>query len=436
MHQFLTQLDDAWKTGYEFVKGSPVVLKRSDINSVMSNSGTIMNDRRIREALATTVELRQTGAAAIADAAHQSRKGMADFYPTLQHSQVMNQILKEEYPDNYDEWEYIFSETCWGLTQFGYLSSGRNVLSNNIRFAPWELRVPPHLYDSPPARLVEKLRDAGHRVCYVQDASPSAHRGGQNKDTSLYALPLFFKQRGIPVFPSRHFAEEMMLYAKLNEMIHQSKKVIVALFGGKVTDYLDVIALYQRRDNIEFLAGSLLSMVLMKSKHPEMNYGVNEDRFFKDIGAPELAKFEKLYDADRMHIAHDLIITTPDEIVTRELTPETKIRYEVQGIGPQTVKLYADIVKGAQLLMVNGCPFNIRRFETFGGTFQDFMTQVRKQNGSLKIYDCGGDAITAIEFTGVKTDISSTAGKLGLLAPMIENMDDLQKNAPAVVPLL
>ena len=64
------------------------------------------------------------------------------------------------------------------------------------------------------------------------------------------------------------------------------------------------------------------------------------------------------------------------------------------------------------------------------------MTRVRKQNGNLQIYECGGDAITAIKFAGVKTDISSTAGKLGLLAPMIENMNDLQKYAPAVVPLL
>ena len=362
MHQFLTQLDEAWKTGYEFVKGSPVVLKRSDINSVMSNAGTIMNDRRIREALATTIELRQTGAAAIADAAHQSRKGMADFYPTLQHCQVMNKILKEEYPDEYEEWEYIFSETCWGLTQFGYLTSGRNVLSNNIRFAPWELKVPDHMYDSPPARLVEKLRDAGHRVCFVQDASPSAHRGGHNKDSSLYALPNFFKKRGIPVFPSRHFAEEMMLYARLNEMIHKSKKVVVALFGGKVPDYLDVISLYQRHDNIEFIAGSLLSMVLMKSQHPKITYGVNDQRFFSDIGKTELKHFADLYDTDRMHIARDVTITTPDEIVTKELTPSTKIQYEVQGIGPQTVDYYADIVKGAHLLMINGCPFNIRRF--------------------------------------------------------------------------
>jgi 3-phosphoglycerate kinase len=219
-------------------------------------------------------------------------------------------------------------------------------------------------------------------------------------------------------------------------MIHRSKKVVVALFGGKVTDYLDVISLYSRHDNVEFLAGSLLSMVLLKSQHKQLNYGVNEERFFKDIRKPQLEKFAKLYDKERMHIARDLTITTPDEIVTTELTSSAKIKYEVQGIGPQTVDLYSDVVKGAQLLLVNGCPFNIRRFETFGGTFKDFMTRVRKQNGSLQIYECGGDAITAINFAGVKTDISSTAGKLGLLAPMVEDMNDLQKYAPAVVPLL
>jgi|GEM_PF-6466416 len=436
MHRFLAQLNEAWKAGYELVKKSPVILKRTDINSVMSHSGKIMNERRIREALETTIELRETGAAAISDASHQSRKGRTDFYPTLEHAHTINRILEIEYPDHYDEWEYIFNETSWGLPQFGYLIKGRNVLSNNIRFAPWELKVPEDLNDTPPVQLVEKLRDAGHQVCYIQDAFPSAHRGGNKKDTSMYELPAFLKQRGIPVFPSRHFAKEMEKFAKINELINHSKKVVVALFGGKVTDYLEIIALYQRHDNVEFLAGSLLSLVYLKTQYPSLTFGVNDERFFQDIGKKELAQFNRLYDPDRVHLAKDIIITTPDEILTKTLGPKMKLRYEVQGIGPKTVDYYTEVVKGAQLLMVNGCPFNIRRFETFGGYFKDFMTRVRKRNGGLKIYECGGDAITAIKFAEVKTDISSTAGKLGLLAPMIETLDDLKQHAPAVVPLI
>jgi 3-phosphoglycerate kinase len=436
MHQFLDQLEQAWKTGYEFIKGSPVILKRTDINSVMSHSGKILNERRIREALATTIELREWGAAAISDASHQSRPGRADFYPTLEHTRILNAIIEIEYPDKYDEWEYAFNDSAWGFAQLEYLTSGKNVMSNNIRFAPWELNVPTQLYDIPPVRLVEKLRDAGHRVCYVQDAFPSAHRGGNKKDTSMYELPSFFNRRGIPVFPSRHFAEEMIKFAELNEIIHKSKKVVVALFGGKVTDYLDILSLYERHKHVEVLAGSLLSMVFLKSEHPDLSFGVNDERFFQDIGPEELKQFKQHYDKDRVHLAKDLVITTPDEIETKKLNAKMKIRYEVQGIGPETVQSYSEAVKGAQLLIVNGCPFNIRRFETFGGYFKEFMTLVRKQNGNLKLYECGGDAITAIKYSGIKTDISSTAGKLGLLAPMVENFSDLEKYAPAVVPLL
>jgi len=436
MQQFLSLLDEAWKEGYEYVSGSPIVLKRTDINSVMSNSGTILNNRRIREALQTTVELRRAGAAAVAAASHQSRVGRADFYPLLEHCRVMNRILMEEHPDEFLEWEFVFSETCWGLTQFGDLTHGRNVLSNNLRFAPWELRVPPNLFDTPPVRLVEKLRDAGHRVCYIQDAFPTAHRGNNQKDTSMKALPSFLKRRGIPVFPSRAFAEEMHKYAYLNKLIKSSKKVIVALFGGKVSDYLDVIQLYLRRDNVEFISGSILTLALLKSRHPTLTFGVTEERFLKDIGLEELKRFKKLYDSNRIHLARDVIEQTPNELKPRPVSPRLKLRYEVQGIGPATVEYYADLVRSAQLLIVNGCPFNIRRFETFGGYFKEFMTLARKHNSSLKIYECGGDAITAIQYSGVKTDISSTAGKLGLLAPMIETIEDLRRYAPAVIPLI
>ncbi|MFW9831755.1 MAG: phosphoglycerate kinase, partial [Candidatus Thorarchaeota archaeon] len=300
MHRFLSLLDEAWKAGYEFVKQNPILLKRIDINSVMPTSGEIMNDRRIREALATTIELRNAGAYAITDGAHQSRKGESDFYPTLEHSRLMNQILKDEFPNNFSAWEYTFNETCWGPAQAEYLVKGKNVLGNNIRFAPWELKTPSQLENLPPVLLVNKLQAKGHLVGYVQDAFASAHRGGNDKDTSMFALPNFFKQIGIPVFPSRSFVDEMRKFAEVNERINKSQKVVVALFGGKVKDYLDVLSVYSRYDHIEFLAGSILSMVFQKSKNSSISFGINEERFFKGIGQNELDKFAKHFDPNRV----------------------------------------------------------------------------------------------------------------------------------------
>ena len=436
MDPFLTQLDEAWKTGYDFVRTGPVLLKRTDINSVMPSSGVILNERRIREALATSIELRKAGATAITDGAHQSRKGKSDFYPTLTHATVMNRLLKEEHPDSFDEWKFIFHETCWGEDQFDDLTQGKNVLSNNIRFAPWELRVPEDLEALPPLRLIEKLQKTGHTIGYVQDAFASAHRGGMGKDTSMFALPTFLKDRGIPVFPSKHFVDEMRKYAQIHELISKSKRVVVALFGGKIKDYLDVLSLYKRRDNTEFLAGSLLSLIFLKSQNPNLSFGINDERFFKDIGTKELDQFNKHFDPHRIHLAQDLILSRPEEILTETLGPGSKIRHDVQGIGCATANTFADVVKGAQLLIVNGCPCNINRFDEFGDPFREFMQQVQKQNGSLTIYECGGDAITAVKFTEVTTDVSSTAGKLGLLAPMIETKKDLERFAPSVIPLL
>jgi 3-phosphoglycerate kinase len=252
----------------------------------------------------------------------------------------------------------------------------------------------------------------------------------------MQALPAFLKRRGVPVFPSHAFAEEMRKYAEINEQIARSKKVVVALFGGKVTDYIDVLSLYMRRDNITFIAGSILSLALLKSQNPNLSFGLTEERFFKDITKDQLKKFKKLFDPDRIHLARDVIEQTPEELRTHPLTPKLSLQYEVQSIGPKTVEYFAGLLSDAQLLIVNGCPFNIRRFETFGGYFKDFMALARKHNSGLKIYECGGDAITAIQKSGIKTDISTTAGKLGLLAPMIETVEDLGRYAPAVIPLI
>ena len=436
MDPFLSQLDEAWKTGYEFVKTGPVLLKRTDINSVMPSSGVIMNNRRIREALATSIELRKAGASAITDGAHQSRKGKSDFYPTLTHAEVMNQLLKEEHPASYEAWEFVFHESCWGEDQFDDLIQGKNVLSNNSRFAPWELRVPAHLELLPPLRLIGKLQKAGHKVGYVQDAFASAHRGGKGKDTSMFALPAFLKDRGIPVFPSKQFVDEMRKYAKIHELISKSKRVVVALFGGKIKDYLDVLSLYKRRDNTEFLAGSLLSLIFLKSQNPDLSFGINDERFFKDIGPEELDQFGKHFDPARVHLAQDLLLSSPEETITQPLDSKSKIRQDVQGIGYATTDAFTDVVKGAQLLIINGCPCNINRFDEFGVPFTNFMQLVQKQNGRLTIYECGGDAIPAVKFTEVTTDISSTAGKLGLLAPMIETENDLEQFVPSILPLL
>jgi 3-phosphoglycerate kinase len=354
----------------------------------------------------------------------------------MQHGQVLNRIIQKEYPKEFSEWEYVFDETCWGVAQFEYLTQGRNVLSNNLRFAPWELKTPPTVSDIPPCRLVEKLRDAGHHVCYVQDAFSTAHRGGGDSDTSMRALPAFLKRRGIPVFPSKAFADEMRTFARINELIRSSKKVVVALFGSKITEYLDVLALYKAHDNVEFIAGSLLSLALLKAQNPNLSLGINDNLFFKDIGPGQLKQFKGYYDPDRLHLAKDVLEQTPDRIDIKPLNPRLKLQYEVEGIGPETVKYFGDLVRSAQLLIINGCPFNIRHFDTYGGYFKEFMTIARERNTGLKIYECGGDAITAIEYSGVKIDISSTAGKLGLLAPMIETMEDLSQHAPAVIPLI
>ncbi|MFX1565267.1 MAG: phosphoglycerate kinase [Promethearchaeota archaeon] len=436
MDRFLSQLDEAYESGYEFVKSGPILFKRADINSVMPNAGTIVNDRRIRESLDTSIELRQLGAFAIAEAAHQSRVGKSDFYPTLEHSKVMNRLLKDKYPDTYDDWEFIFDESCWGLSQLDLLIKGRNVLSNNIRFAPWELQVPSKLHEIPPIQLIEKLKKAGHKIGYVQDAFASAHRGGKGKDTSMLALPAFLKENQIPVFPSKHFVNEMRKYANIHELIIKGKRVVIALFGGKIKDYIDVLSLYQRRDNTEFLAGSLLSLIFLKSQNPRLSFGVNEDLFFKDIGQDELKHFKAHYIPERVHLAQDLLLSRNNQIITQSINSNTNVHDDVQGIGPLTARTFGEIVKGAQLLIVNGCPCNINRFDEFGTPFTDFLRQIRKQNANLTIYECGGDAITAIKFTEVRTDVSSTAGKLGLLAPMIETTEDLERFAPSVIPLI
>jgi 3-phosphoglycerate kinase len=436
MDQFLSKLDEACKAGYEFVKSGPILFKRADINSVMPNAGTIVNDRRIRESLATSIELRQIGAFAIAEGAHQSRVGKSDFYPTVEHGKVMNHLLKVTLPDANEAWEYIFDESCWGLSQFNHLTKGQNVLSNNIRFAPWELQVPPKLDEIPPIQLINKLQNSDHKIGYVQDAFASAHRGGKGKDTSMFALPVYLKERQIPVFPSKHFVDEMRKYAKIHQLISKGKRIVLALFGGKIKDYIDVLSLYQRRDNIEFLAGSLLSLIFLKSQNPSLSFGNNQDLFFKDIGQRELDQFKTHYIPERVHLAQDLLLSKNNTISTQSIDSKTNVHDDVQGIGLSTAQAFTEIVKGAQLLVVNGCPCNINRFDEFGKPFTDFLQQVRKQNRNLNIYECGGDAITAIKFTKVQTDISSTAGKLGLLAPMIETTDDLERFAPSVIPLI
>jgi 3-phosphoglycerate kinase len=252
----------------------------------------------------------------------------------------------------------------------------------------------------------------------------------------MRALPAFLKRRGIPVFPSRAFADEMRTFAQVNDIIRSSKKVVVALFGGKVAEYLDVLALYKARDNVEFIAGSLLSLLMLKAQNPNISMGVNDKLFFKDISSEQLKLFKAFYDPQRLHLAKDVLEQTPDKIEIKPVSQRLKLQHEVEGIGPETVRYFGDLVRTAQLLIVNGCPFNIRHFDAYGGYFKEFMTIARERNTGLKIYECGGDAITAIEYSGVKIDISSTAGKLGLLAPMIETMDDLSQHAPAVIPLI
>ena len=360
------------------------VLLRCDFNVPQDKTtGEITSDKRIVAALPTIRYLLDHGAAVIACSHLGKPKG------TWKESLTLAPVAKRL--TELLGMDVLFAKDIVGedaKTKAAALQPGQLLLLENLRFDPREEKNDPEF-----AKELASMAEL-----YVSDAFGTVHRA--HASTAGIAAYL-------PAYAGLLIEKELSVMGKALE---DPKRPFVAILGGaKVSDKIGVINnLLEKADTI--IIGGGMAYTFVKAQGGE-------------IGT-------SLLEADKMDYALEMIQKAKDRGVklllpvdtmagdqfaadcARMVVPTNAIPADWMGldIGPETIKLFTDAVKGAGTVVWNG-PMGVFEFPAFAAGTESVAAALA-ESGAVTIVG-GGDSAAAVEklgFADKMTHISTGGG--------------------------
>jgi phosphoglycerate kinase len=356
------------------------VLCRVDINQPIDRkTGTLKSTARIEASLPTIRELAERGAKLVLLAHQGSDIEYNNYYTTQPHAEVLNNLLGRPVR--------FVDDVCGpaARAQIKALTPGEILLLDNVRFCAeeqtlFEMKLRLTHEEQAQTQVVSKLSPL--MDYYVCDAFAAAHRD----QPSLCGF-----EQVLPSMMGRLFERE---YVVISELMAQPERPCVFVLGGaKVADafgMMDSVLSSGAADQV--LTGGLVANILLKAKGEPIGSG-SEDTLRK-LGLDEMVQTAK-----DLLSKHSGKLVLPDtlayleggrrhEAAPKDL-PEDAAALD---IGEQTARTYADIIRAASTVFVNGPMGVFEQEQTELGT-----RIVWDALGDTKAHTVvgGGDSITA-----------------------------------------
>ena len=374
------------KTVYDVdVKGKKVLL-RCDFNVPQNKeTGEITSDKRIVAAIPTIKYLLDNGAAVIACSHLGKPKGEWKTKLTLAPvAERLSQLLGQD---------VIFAKDIIGedaQAKAAALQPGQILLLENLRF---DIRE-----EKNGADFAKALADMAE--IFVSDAFGTVHRA--HASTAGVAAYL-------PAYSGLLVDKELSIMGKA---LDDPKRPFVSVLGGaKVSDKINVINnLLEKADTV--IIGGGMAYTFKKAQGYEIGTSLLEaDRidYAKEMIEKAAAKGVKfLLPVDNLCAAEFSADAEP--VLVEGNIPENLMGMD---IGPKTVELFAEAVKGAGTIVWNG-PMGVFEFDKFAGGTKA-MAKALAESGAVTIVG-GGDSAAAVEKLGFADKIThiSTGGGASL----------------------
>ena len=399
------------KTVYDVdVKGKKVLL-RCDFNVPQDKkTGEITSDKRIVAALPTIKYLLDQGAAVIACSHLGKPVATFDGYvkKQVEKGKRAEDVTREEWEKSLKKltlapvakrlsellgMDVIFASDTIGpdaQAKAAALQPGQLLLLENLRFAKGETKNDP--------AFAKALADMAE--VFVSDAFGTVHRAHASTAGVADYLPAY---SGLLV------DKELSIMGKA---LDDPKRPFVAVLGGaKVSDKINVINnLLEKADTI--IIGGGMAYTFKKAQGFAIGNSLLEaDRldYAKEMIAKAEAKGVKFLLPVDNYCASEFSADAEPILV------EDDIPDELMGmdIGPKTVELFSEAVRGAGTIVWNG-PMGVFEFENFANGTKA-MAKALSESGAITIVG-GGDSAAAVEKLGFADKIThiSTGGGASL----------------------
>lgn len=359
------------------------VLVRCDFNVPQDENGNITDTRRIVGALPTIKYLADHNAKVIL-CSHLGRpKGEVKKEFSLE---PVRKELEKELGKEVKLAGDIIGESAKKLTQ--NMKDGEVVLLENVRFDKRE-EENDREFSKELASLAE---------IYVNDAFGTAHRAHSSTAGVAEFLPAV----------SGFLIEKEIKF--LGEALNNPERPFVSMIGGKkVSDKISVINnLLEKVDTL--IIGGGMAYTFFKAKGMNIGNSIcEEDKLdlANDIMKKAEEKNVRLLLPIDIHVAKEYAPNAESKVV---LADGIEDGWEGMDIGPESIKMYEEVLKNAKTIMWNG-PLGVFEFDKFATGTNEIAKFLGNQDAIVIIG--GGDSAAAIEKAGCAdkmTHISTGGG--------------------------
>jgi phosphoglycerate kinase len=374
-------------------------LVRVDFNVPLDKDFNITDDKRMRAALPTITKILNDGGSVVLMSHLGRPKGGPDQKNSLKH--ILGDLSRML------DLEVKFADDCIGeeaVNKSKNLVPGEVLLLENLRFYPEEEQG-----DRVFAEKLSKLGDV-----YVNDAFGTAHRA--HASTSIIAS----------FFPDKKYfgylmAEELKNAEKVN--VGAVKPFTAIMGGAKVSDKILLIeSLLDKVDNL--IIGGGMAYTFAKAQGGEIGTSLLEaDRMELCLQLLEKAKAKGV----NLILPLDTVIADKFDNDAQKDTVDTgKIPSDWMGldIGPKTVALFSEVIKGSKTLLWNGPMgvFEMANFEQGTRAIAEAVVAATKENGAFSLIG-GGDSAAAIAKFNMEDQVSYVSTGGGALLEYMEGKE-------------
>lgn len=380
-------------------------LVRVDFNVPLDKEFNITDDTRIKATIPTVMKIVNDGGSAILMSHLGRPKGGPEEKYSLKH---LLPALKEAFGR-----EVKFADDCIGqsaIDQAASLQPGEILLLENLRFYKEE--------EKGDVAFAEKLAKLGN--VWVNDAFGTAHRA----HASTAVMGQFFDDK----------VAGYVMQAELDnakKILEEAERPFTAIMGGaKISDKILIIEkLLDKVDNL--IIGGGMTYTFTKAQGGAIGKSLLEaDK--QDLALELLKKAEekgvKIYMPVDNVCADDFSNDANRQTVATGQIPDG---WEGLDIGPETVKLFTDVVLNSKTILWNG-PMGVFEFPNFAvGTnaIAEAVVKATEENGAFSLIG-GGDSASAVNQAGYGDRVSYVSTGGGALLEYMEG-----KTLPGVAAL-
>ena len=388
---------------------------RVDFNVPLNEEGKITDDTRIRGALPTLKKILADGGSLIIMSHMGKPKGKVNAKYSL--SQIVDAVSAALGTP------VQFAPDCAKAADAAAaLKPGEVLLLENLRFYPEEEGKPVGIdkedpaYDAAKKEMKERQKEfaktlASYADVYVNDAFGTAHR--RHASTAVIA----------DFFDADHKMLGYLMEKEVNavdNILSNIRRPFTAIMGGsKVSTKIGIIEnLMEKVDNLILCGG--MTYTFAKAQGGKVGKSICEDDKLDlalDIIAKAKAKGVNLVLATDCVAADDFKNDANTQICSVKDIPEG---WEGLDIGPDTMKLFAEAIKGAKTILWNG-PAGVFEFDNFAKGSRAVADAIVEAtaNGAFSLVG-GGDSVACVNKFGLADKVSYVSTGGGALLEAIE----------------